>query len=1148
MSRAVFYDPERRRWKRIRAVFDLVGVAITIVLVVFIFSVMRGDTLPNLLLSEQRPAYRALKEKPGKHPKRRATHKVASPAKGADEPSAGGLRAAYYVSWDAGSFSSLKQYQQQIDVLFPEWLHVLQPDGEMVTVDSDNHLFKVVEDGQVTQPDPRVMEFLNAENSSTDVMPLVNNYDPVNKIWLNSVGDFLSDPEARRNFRQQVITFLESGKYAGLCVDFEEIPTRTQPGFRALIAELGQDLHAHNLKLYVTVPVDDDDFDYSALAKSSDGLVFMDYDQHQNETLPGPVASQDWFTDNLRKALKDVPREKIICAIGNYGYQWATQVKGRKRKIVDAHSISVEEAWISAAESDADVELDEDGLNPHIAFEDNSLRYDVWFLDAVTAWNQMRAAKRLGIENFALWRLGSEDRSIWSIWDSPGEGESTVAGKLAEVPPGYDVDMEGSGEVFRIEQKPASGQRTVTIDANSGLIDGETFVSMPRPYQIWQYGAAKNKVAITFDDGPDPANTPGILDVLKREHAPATFFLIGGQAEKYSSLTRRIYEEGHEIGNHTYTHPDISNIGRRYMDLELNLTERFFGSTLGVKTVYFRPPYSIDQEPDTADQVRPLEMTQDRGYIAVGDKIDPKDWEPGRTTSEIVESVEEQLGHGNIILLHDGGGDRSATVRALPLIIQAVRSRGYEIVPVSELLGKTRAQVMPPISANERFTARVDSVAFMLWGLLNAIIVLTFFVGDILMTGRLFFIGVAAVLNRALTRGHQRWKGNGKPRVAVIIPAFNEEKVIERTVRSVLASDYPDLRVIVVDDGSTDTTFEVARTAFAQEIAEGRLLLLSQPNSGKASASNHALRYVEEEIFLAIDADTVIAPDAVSWLVPHFSDPRIGAVAGNAKVGNRVNIWTRWQALEYITSQNFERRALDLFGAVSVVPGAIGAWRTAAVREVGFYPYDTVAEDADLTMSLLQQGYEVRYEDRALAYTEAPISAGGLMRQRFRWSFGILQAVWKHRRAFRRGGSFALLALPNIIIFQIILPLLSPFIDLMFAVGAIRYLIDRHYHPLTADAASFEKLVIFFTIFLLIDFTASAIAFLLEPPPCRSPLDKWLLSQVWLQRFAYRQLFSIVLFKTLKRAVDGRPFSWDKLERTASLSHVAAPSPDQARV
>ena len=386
-------------------------------------------------------------------------------------------------------------------------------------------------------------------------------------------------------------------------------------------------------------------------------------------------------------------------------------------------------------------------------------------------------------------------------------------------------------------------------------------------------------------------------------------------------------------------------------------------------------------------------------------------------------------------------------------------------------------------------------------------------------------------------------------KIAILVPAYNEEKVIARTVRAVLASDYPDLRVIVINDGSRDQTLKVAREAFAEEEASGRVIILTKPNSGKADALNYGLEHLrDEEIFVGIDADTVIAPNAISRLVPRFLDSRVAAVAGNAKVGNRVNLWTRWQALEYITSQNFERRALNMLGAVSVVPGAIGAWRTSAVREAGGYHTDTVAEDADLTMALLRRGYRVEYEDLALAYTEAPVNANGLMRQRFRWSFGILQSVWKHRAVFARKGALGWVALPNIVIFQILLPVVSPFIDLMFTVGAIWYLVQKHFHPDSTDPTDFRRLVLFFAAFLIIDFVTSAIAFALEPRLPEMREDVSLLSHVWLQRFAYRQLFSLVLFRTLKRAIGGQSFAWDKLERTAALSIKTPQSPESVKV
>ena len=392
--------------------------------------------------------------------------------------------------------------------------------------------------------------------------------------------------------------------------------------------------------------------------------------------------------------------------------------------------------------------------------------------------------------------------------------------------------------------------------------------------------------------------------------------------------------------------------------------------------------------------------------------------------------------------MHDGGGDRSATVAALRPLIDALRAHGYTIVPVSALMGKTTAQVMPPLTFWQRVRTLPDSIAFSALDIIGNFIVLVFFVGDILMSARLVIVGLFAVIDR-LRRPRRQASPGYNPRVAVLIPAYNEETVIVRTIRSVLNSDYKNLHVIVIDDGSRDRTAEVAaRGLRAARSPPAACRFLPSRNGGKAAALNYGLERMNEEIYVGIDADTVIAADAISKLIPHFEDPRIGAMAGNAKVGNRVNLWTRWQALEYITSQNFERRALDLFHVVTVVPGAIGAWRTAPVKAAGGYPLNTVAEDADLTMNLLEQGFKVDYEDRALAFTEAPIDARGLMRQRFRWSFGTLQAVWKHRAAFVRNKAMGLFALPNILIFQMLLPLVSPFIDIMFA-GRHRQLLRR---------------------------------------------------------------------------------------------------------
>ena len=1166
MAQPVFYDPRQARWKRIRRFFDVVGVGATVLVIFFIYTALRNEPLPELLLPLQKKPFHAFKEREkekAKEKRRLATLRGHRKSKSAPSQvklnSVEGIRAGFYVPWDAASFSSLREYARQIDLLYPEWLHVLTPDGHLQGVDEEtNNFFDLVQGSTLRPVDHKVMPFLKSEDTGTEVFPLVNNFDGLD--WLD-ISPFLNDAQARALFRQQVAAFLASDKYRGLMVDFEAFPKNGQPGFLALLHELAADLHAKGMKLYVSVPSQNDEWNYPAVAAAADGVVLMNYDEHYGGGAPGPVASQDWFVDNLKFAANLIPKDKLICAIANFGYDWVQKPKrGKLPEGVKDKNQSVQEAWLAARDSEEDVDFDGDSMNPHIRYlDEHNLQHDIWFLDGVTALNQMRAAQVFGIQTFALWRLGAEDRSLWRVWDMPGDGAAPA--KLKDVPPGKYVDMEGNGEVLSIEARPANGQRRISFDSASGLMTDEIFESLPEPYRVGRYGSSRNQVAITFDDGPDPEWTPQILDVLKREHATATFFLIGIEADRFSGLAERIYREGHGIGNHTFTHPDISNLSGGYMKVEVNLTERLFASRLGIKPLFFRPPYSIDSEPDTEDQVRPLEFTQNMGYITVSDKIDPNDWrdDPHPTADQIASRVLDHLppcapgdlACGNIILLHDGGGNRSQTALALPIIIAGIRARGLEIVPVYQLIGKTKADVMAPISSNEQWAASFTLVGFWLFDAGIKGITWIFFLGDLLMTGRLLFIGAFAIFDRFRQPHHgtPAQIGSYKPRVAVLVPAYNEERVIERTVRAVLASDYPGLRVIVIDDGSSDKTLEVANAAFAAQVATGRILILTKPNAGKADALNFGLQYLsDEEIFVGIDADTVIAREAISRLVPHFLNPKVGAVAGNAKVGNRMNLWTRWQALEYITSQNFERRALNTLGAVSVVPGAIGAWRTSAVREAGGYHTDTVAEDADLTMALLRRGYRVQYEDMALAYTEAPVNANGLMRQRFRWSFGILQAVWKHRSVFARKGALGWVALPNIVIFQILLPLVSPFIDIMFVVGAGWYFIQKWFHPDSTDPASFQRLLLFFAAFLIIDFITSAIAFALERRLPQAREDVWLLSQVWLQRFAYRQLFSVVLFRTVKRALGGQPFAWDKLERTAAVSYRPSEERDSVQV
>jgi len=471
--------------------------------------------------------------------------------------------------------------------------------------------------------------------------------------------------------------------------------------------------------------------------------------------------------------------------------------------------------------------------------------------------------------------------------------------------------------------------------------------------------------------------------------------------------------------------------------------------------------------------------------------------------------------------MHDGGGDRAATVEALPAIIDGLRAQGFSLVSVSQLLGQKRGAMMPVLSPSERWAARVDLLVFDLYHWARLGVAFVFMAGIGLVTARALVVGLLALVEKLLRRHPS--PGGEPPLVSILVPAHDEEEAIAETVRAALASDYAPLEVIVVDDGSTDAT---AERALAAAGGDARMRLIRQPNRGKAAALNHALSEAKGEIVVTIDADTAVEPDGVRRLVPHFADPTVGAVAGNVKVGNRDRWITRWQALEYVTSQNLEKRAFDLLNCIAVVPGALGAWRADVVREIGGLTPDTVAEDTDLTIAVRRRGWRIRYEDHAIGWTQAPEDAKMLVAQRFRWTFGTLQAVWKHRDTFLRPryGSLGLVALPNVLVFQFLLPVFSPLIDLLFVgslalFGLSRLHVTRVPELWTTDDVA--RAAIFFVAFLAIDFLTGVLAFALERDE-----DWTLLGSFLFQRFYYRQLMYVVLVRALLAALQGRAVGW----------------------
>src|SRR5215475_6233249 len=354
MAKPVFYDPRQLRWRVLRRLFDVLGVTITLLVVFFIYTAIRDEQLPGLFLPAQKRPIHAIKEKEREKEKERRRQIALRRRKSKKPPSQvtlnadEGIRAAFYVQWDAASFSSLREYAHQIDLLYPEWLHVLSADGNVQGLDQQTYkYFDVVQpDGRVRSVDDEVLPFLKSEETGMEVFPLVNNFDETE--WKPEIGEFLMNPQSRARFRQQIDVFLASDKYRGLMVDFEDFAKKAQPGYLALLGELSPDLHAKGLKLYVSVPARDRDFDYAAIAALTDGVVLMNYDEHETENEAGPIASQEWFAKNLEIAKKTVPLDKLICAVGNYGYDWVQKPSKNPPADLKNTTVTVQEAWIAA--------------------------------------------------------------------------------------------------------------------------------------------------------------------------------------------------------------------------------------------------------------------------------------------------------------------------------------------------------------------------------------------------------------------------------------------------------------------------------------------------------------------------------------------------------------------------------------------------------------------------------------------------------------------------------------------------------------------------------------------------------------------------------------------------------------------------------
>lgn len=1120
-KKPIFFDPHRARWPKIKTWFYILGflwTCISIVLIASIFinpfvdilSLSPSDVLPKkehliprLNLTEESRIFQKTKQKLLAEIESQGKSKIISPKNSQNSS----LRVWFFVDWDDASLSSLKENLPSLDVVIGEWMHLTDSSW---TIEVSN-----------ASREREVLDAIRSAKADTRILWLVNNF--TDGVWQGEyLSQSLANNDSRRTLEEALLKHVHDYHLAWVSIDFENIPLSSQKNYLLFLWELGGLFHAEQLLITVNLPADDSNFNYREIASYVDYVILMAYDEHWTSSSPWPIASIDWYNTILEKRTQDLPNEKMIIALGNYAYDWKD---GGEEWSVQTY----EEAIMTAKESEWDIVMDPTSLNPHFEYYDEGdTHHQVYMMDASTIFNLMEEGAWYYPAGFALWRLGSEDPTLWSFFGKEDISSEKYVQDLSKINFHYNIDYEGKWEILQLRNSPEVWNRSLTYDSWIHLITDIHYTSYPTPYVIDRYGNSEKKIALTFDDGPDPEWTPQILDILAKNSIKATFFVIGRNVEDNPDIIKNISEAGHDIGNHTYTHPNIEEISLTQVWLELTTTERLLESFIGKRTRLFRPPYAEDSEPDTQNQAKAIENINNMWYITVGMKIDPNDWRsPGVDT--IVKRTLDQIGKKmwNVVLLHDSWWDRSQTIQALPLIISKLRDAGYQFVTISELIGKKQSETMP--QANSPILVKIsDLLAFYAMHFWVYFVRAIFFIGILLGLARLIFIGVLALLQKY--KAKKIFSKNYAPTVAVIVPAYNEEKVINETIRSLLAANHTEkYEIIVVDDGSTDDTYRTVYDAYHDTPS---LRVFHRENSGKPGAINFWLSVTTADIVIIMDADTLFSKETIKNLIRHFEDPRIWAVAWNAKVWNRTNLMTRWQALEYIVSQNLDRRAFTLLNCITVVPGAVWAWRRGLIDVAGWFGHDTLAEDADLTIAIRRMGYQIAYEEEAYGITEAPDTVRGFIRQRYRWMFGTFQVAWKHRDTLLRiqYGWLGMFAIPNIFIYQILFPLISPVIDILFVISLISSGIDRIMHGASYSSDSFMRILFYYAVFLLVDYITSWIAFFMEKTE-----DRTLLIWLFFQRFFYRQLLYIVAIKSLIASLKGHEVGWNKLERRGTV-------------
>lgn len=900
----------------------------------------------------------------------------------------------------------------------------------------------------------------------------------------------------------------------GVCLDLSGFADIPPAAVLSALSALRRQVQAAGLGLCVTGPAE------AAFLREPDVLAAVDIAVAVLMAAdPAPTvapAPRDWIDRQLAELTAVAGAGTIRFAVLAAGLSWEG---GQRRSSLIPYAVAMEQA----AAHGADPALDPATGSLTIRFIDADRRPNqIWLPDAVTLAPTIHAIPDGG--PVVLWPIGHEDPTLWSLLEGAETAPASVslAGQVLGTNIGNLAIVTDAGQPGTRRHDLAAGPGTAPVTL--------AYDTIPRAPHLGAIGqTARPGVVLTFDGLGRPADLDIILATLSGAQARATFFLGLQDTLLRGDRIARLLADGHDIGLLVEGDAADTGLGGRLGGLRLNLAQHALRHHAGIVTAALRHKTRSPLAMTRVSDIAVIKAMQDKGRLEVPMGISapfgPIDTDALHETI-LTANLSDPL---TFVRFDLTDGNARAVSDALGTTLGLLRAEGVDVLSLPEVVSaEARA-----LNAGAAFAP--DLLDRAIYGSLR----LTWTSVESFFLALAVFVLIRAPLQIGLALTWRNRFGvdpEFEPEVTVIVPAYNEERVIERTIRSILASSYRNLRVTVIDDGSGDRTAQIVDDLFA---ADPRVSLIRETNHGKWYAEDLAIRRLDSPVFVVIDADTLLHPDAIRLLVQPFRDPTVGAVAGTVEVGNQVNFLSRCQSIEYVVSQALMRRAYQAFNGIMVVPGAIGAWRTAAVRQAGLASGDTITEDADLTVAVNRANYRIVCQPDALSYTEAPETLRQFMKQRLRWSLGILQVCWKHKRAIIEGRGVGVISILESLWYRLVSGVVYPLMDLVLLAVLVQ---SAHALAVGGEPAVLGLSARFYLAIgalVLFDLTNLSVAFWL-----RGRWDWSLFLTLPFLRLGYVQILYLSSFRALYHALSGNLDVWDKLLRTG---HARMPKSADAR-